>query len=90
MVVAAMNPCPCGYFGHPTRPCTCTPSQVSRYLSRVSGPLLDRMDIQIEVLPVEYESLTSQKEEEPSNAIRKRVNAAREVQEDVYKRQILP
>lgn len=84
MVVAAMNPCPCGYFGHPTRPCTCTPSQVSRYLSRVSGPLLDRMDIQIEVLPVEYESLTSQKEEEPSSAIRKRVNAAREVQEKRY------
>ena len=84
MVVAAMNPCPCGYFGHPARPCTCTPQQVSRYLSRVSGPLLDRLDLHIDVLPVEFSSLTSTQKAEPSAAIKKRVDAARKRQQERF------
>ena len=80
MLVAAMNPCPCGYFGHPTRPCTCTSKAVERYLSRISGPLLDRMDLHVEVPPVEYDELSSQAPGEPSYQIRQRVNAARQRQ----------
>ena len=80
MFVAAMNPCPCGYFGHPTRHCICTPQAVSRYLARVSGPLLDRLDLHIEVPPVEFEELDSDEKAESSAAIRARVNAARAVQ----------
>ena len=80
MLVAAMNPCPCGYYGHPTKKCICTKKQVSQYLSRISGPLLDRFDIHIEVAPVEYESLSSRAKEEPSSAIRERVQRAREIQ----------
>lgn len=59
MLVAAMNPCPCGYFGHPTRACNCTPSAIERYLQRISGPLLDRIDLHVEVSPVDYESLAA-------------------------------
>lgn len=84
MLVAAMNPCPCGYFGHPTRPCTCTPHAVERYLSRISGPLLDRMDLHIEVLPVEFHQLSRKKKEESSLQIRQRVNAARKRQVERY------
>ena len=80
MLVAAMNPCPCGYFGHPTRACTCSASAVARYLSRVSGPLLDRLDIHVEVPPVEFDKLSSEEKAEPSAEIRKRVNSARERQ----------
>lgn len=80
MFVAAMNPCPCGYFGHPKRRCTCTPQAVTRYLSRVSGPLLDRLDLHIEVPPVEFEELSSAEKSESSEAIRARVNAARDIQ----------
>lgn len=80
MFVAAMNPCPCGYFGHPKRRCTCTPQAVSRYLSRVSGPLLDRLDLHIEVPPVEFDELASSDDAESSASIRRRVNAAREIQ----------
>lgn len=80
MLVAAMNPCPCGYFGHPTRPCTCSPHAVDRYLARVSGPLLDRMDLHIEVPPVNFDELSSKGNSEPSAIIRERVNAARQRQ----------
>lgn len=77
MLVAAMNPCPCGYFGHPTRPCTCAPAIAQRYLSRISGPLLDRIDIHIEVLPVSYGELSGREGGESSAAVRERVCKAR-------------
>ncbi len=80
MLVAAMNPCPCGYYGHPTKKCICTHKQVSQYLSKISGPLLDRFDLHIEVAPVEYENLAAAEKEEPSAAIRSRVQRAREIQ----------
>lgn len=80
MLVAAMNPCPCGYYGHPTRKCICSSKQVAAYLSKISGPLLDRFDIHIEVPPVEFESISSQTKEESSSKIRERVQAAREIQ----------
>ncbi|MDD3192937.1 MAG: YifB family Mg chelatase-like AAA ATPase [Oscillospiraceae bacterium] len=85
MVVAAMNPCPCGYFGHPVRECSCSASAVSRYLSRVSGPLLDRLDLHVEVAPVEYRNLVSTDSEEPSAVIRQRVNRARQLQQERYR-----
>ena len=85
MLVAAMNPCPCGYYGHPTRKCICGPKAVTRYLSKVSGPLLDRIEIQIEVPPVEFSDLTSQAQEECSADIKKRVNKARYIQQERYK-----
>ena len=72
MLIAAMNPCPCGYFGHPTRKCICSPKQVSSYLSKVSGPLLDRFDIHLEVAPVEFADLSSTAKEESSASIRER------------------
>ncbi len=80
MLVAAMNPCRCGFYGHPTRVCTCSPADSKRYLARVSGPLLDRFDLHIEVPPVEYEQLASRKKAESSAEIRERVNRARERQ----------
>ena len=80
MLVAAMNPCPCGLFGHPTQQCSCSPLTISRYLGRISGPLLDRIDIQMEVLPVEYGQLTSTGKEESSAVVRSRVSAARRLQ----------
>ena len=84
MVVAAMNPCPCGYFGHPTRPCTCSSAAVSRYLSRVSGPLLDRLDLHIDVQPVEFDQLAGKAEGEPSAAIKARVDAVRRRQQERF------
>ncbi len=84
MLVAAMNPCPCGYYGHPTRNCICSQQAVSRYLSKVSGPLLDRIDLHIEVPPVDYEQLSAKKKAESSADIRRRVNAAREIQKKRY------
>lgn len=81
MLVAAMNPCPCGYYGHPTRRCTCSPQAVQRYLGKVSGPLLDRIDLHIEVPPVEYDQLSAKQKGESSEDIRRRVNAARQVQQ---------
>lgn len=86
MLVAAMNPCPCGYFGHPSRPCTCSPAGVSRYLSRVSGPLLDRIDLHIEVPPVEFDQLSTSGSEEPSAAIQQRVSQARALQRERYRK----
>lgn len=80
MVVAAMNPCPCGYFGHPTIECRCTEAARKRYRDKVSGPILDRIDIHIEVEPVDYEKLSSRAKGESSAEIRKRVNRAREIQ----------
>lgn len=76
-----MNPCPCGYFGHPTRSCTCSAAAAQRYLARVSGPLLDRIDLHIEVPPVEFEQLASKTPGESSASIRQRVNQARAVQQ---------
>ena len=84
-LVAAMNPCPCGFFGHPKKQCTCTQKQVSKYLSRVSGPMLDRLDIHVEVPPVDFDSLQSNGKEETSAQIRERVNKAREIQNKRYK-----
>lgn len=80
MLVASMNPCPCGYYNHPTKECNCSRHAVEKYLNKISGPLMDRIDIQIEVIPVEYEQMSRPTEAEPSAAIRERVIAAREVQ----------
>ncbi|MCQ2286361.1 MAG: YifB family Mg chelatase-like AAA ATPase [Bacteroidales bacterium] len=80
MFVAAMNPCPCGNYNHPTLECTCGQVNVQRYLSKISGPLMDRIDLHVEVVPVSHEELASKKVVEPSSAIRQRVVAAREKQ----------
>ena len=80
MLVASMNPCPCGYYNHPTKECCCTRHAVERYINKISGPLMDRIDIQIEVTPVEYSQMNDTTPAEPSSAVRERVVAAREVQ----------
>lgn len=80
MLFASMNPCPCGYFNHPHKACTCSPSTVGKYLHKISGPLLDRIDLQIEVVPVTYEELTNQTMTEDSLSIRNRVQNARAIQ----------
>lgn len=85
MLIAAMNPCPCGYYGHPTRKCTCTRSAVANYLSRVSGPLLDRFDLHVEAAPVSFDDLNSDKPEETSAQIRERVAAARAIQTERFR-----
>ena len=85
MLVASMNPCPCGYYNHPTKECICSEGAVSRYLNRISGPLLDRIDIQIEVVPVEFEKLSSTTKGESSSVIRERVIRAREMQTERFK-----
>lgn len=85
MLVGAMNPCPCGYYGHPKRKCTCSQMQVQRYLSRISGPLMERFDIHLEVEPVLFEELSDTKAPESSEEIRKRVHAAREIQKQRFK-----
>ena len=79
-LIAAMNPCPCGYSGDPVKPCTCSSAMVTKYQKRISGPLLDRIDIHIEVPRVEYEKLSDQRLGEPSESIRARVEAARQIQ----------
>ncbi|MDR3553003.1 MAG: YifB family Mg chelatase-like AAA ATPase [Clostridia bacterium] len=84
MLICAMNPCPCGYFGHPTKKCTCTPTGVSKYLSRISGPLLDRLDLHVEVPPVEYGELTGPQRGEPSEPIRLRVERVRALENERY------
>ncbi len=85
MIVCAMNPCPCGYLGHPKRPCTCPEGAAKRYLSKISGPLLDRIDIHIEVPPVDFEKLSDKLPSESSAEIKKRVNAARKIQQERLK-----
>ena len=85
MFVASMNPCPCGYYNHPTKACTCNPGQVQRYLNKISGPLLDRIDLQIEITPVPFEKISKTAPGEPSAVIRERVIAARKIQEHRYK-----
>ena len=85
MLIASMNPCPCGYYGDPTHNCTCTPGQISRYLSKISGPLLDRIDIHCEIQAVPFAQLSQMQPGEPSAAIRERVIAARKIQEERFK-----
>jgi len=84
MLVAAMNPCPCGYYGDPKRECRCSPRQVETYRQRISGPLLDRIDLHIEVPQVEYRDLKGGATGEPSEAIRARVEAARSIQKERF------
>ncbi len=85
MLIASMNPCPCGYFNHPTKDCICKPSTVQKYLNKISGPLLDRFDIQIEIQPVNFEEMTSRIHYEESSIIRERVINAREIQINRFK-----
>ncbi len=85
ILVAAMNPCPCGFYGHPNKACTCTQNAVHKYLNRISGPLLDRIDLHIEVPPVDYKSLADKAQSETSLQIRERVNRARQLQTERYK-----
>lgn len=80
MLLASMNPCPCGYYNHPTKECHCTPTTIERYLGKVSGPLMDRFDLQCEILPVGFDDMSSDKKAESSNSIRERVIRARAVQ----------
>ncbi|GBC62852.1 ATP-dependent protease [Desulfonema ishimotonii] len=86
MLIAAMNPCPCGYFSDPKHECHCTPQQISKYRSRISGPLLDRIDIHVEVPAVPYKELMGKVSGEPSAAIRERVSAARAIQSERFRR----
>ncbi len=81
MFVASMNPCPCGYYNHPTKACVCHIGQVQRYLNRISGPLMDRIDIQVEIVPVPFEKISDSRPGENSSAIRERVIKARKIQE---------
>jgi len=85
MLVASMNPCPCGFYNHPTKQCVCGPGFVQKYLSRISGPLLDRIDIHLEVVPVPFNELTEIKPGEKSETIRQRVISAREIQRERFK-----
>ncbi len=85
MLVASMNPCACGYYNHPDKECTCPPGSVQKYLNKVSGPLLDRIDLHVEVTPVAFSELSSQQKGEASSVIRERVIRAREIQAQRYK-----
>jgi len=85
MLVASMNPCPCGYFNHPDKDCICSPATVQKYLNKVSGPLLDRIDLHVEVTPVPYAELAGEPESESSEVIRARVIEARQAQENRFK-----
>lgn len=85
MLIASMNPCPCGFHNHPERECTCPPGAVQKYLNRISGPLLDRIDLHVEVTPVPFSQLSEKSEEETSIAVRERVMRAREIQLERYK-----
>lgn len=85
MFIASMNPCPCGYYGSKEKECNCTPQMISKYMNKISGPLLDRIDIQIEVTPVKYQKLNSEDTIETSKEIKERVNKARKIQIERYK-----
>jgi magnesium chelatase family protein len=85
MLVASMNPCPCGYYNHPEKECLCTPGSVQKYLNKVSGPLMDRIDIHIEVVPVPFDKLSEQRDAEKSENVRHRVIQARKIQYKRYK-----
>ena len=84
MLVASMNPCPCGFYNHPEKECTCPPGAVQKYLNKISGPLLDRIDLHVEVTPVPFNELSSVRESEKSESIRQRVMAARDIQLNRY------
>jgi magnesium chelatase family protein len=81
MLIAAMNPCPCGHFGDDSRPCTCSPQKIQNYVSRLSGPLLDRIDIQVRVAALPFDDLSAKKGEESSSEMREKVLLAREIQQ---------
>ncbi|MEP7254995.1 MAG: YifB family Mg chelatase-like AAA ATPase [Ferruginibacter sp.] len=85
MLIASMNPCPCGFFNHPEKECTCPPGAVQKYLNKISGPLLDRIDLHVEVTPVAFNELSSAQQFEKSISIRERVIKARDIQEERYK-----
>ena len=85
MLIASMNPCPCGFFNHPEKECTCPPGAVQKYLNKISGPLLDRIDLHVEVTPVAFNELSSAKNSDNSSVIRERVIKAREMQAERYK-----
>ena len=85
MLIASMNPCPCGYYGSREKECTCSSNEINRYIHKISGPLLDRIDIQVEVQSVEYNKIMDIKQEESSQEIKERVNKARKIQEERYK-----
>ncbi len=87
MLIASMNPCPCGFYNHPEKDCTCPPGGVQKYLNKISGPLLDRIDLHVEVTPVSFSELSSQKNGENSSSIRDRVIHAREIQAERFKDQ---
>ena len=80
-----MNPCPCGYYNHPEKECVCGPGIVQRYLSKISGPLLDRIDLHVEVVPVSFDEMTANRKTETSEQIRERVVKAREIQTERFK-----
>lgn len=84
ILVASMNPCPCGYYGHPTKACTCPPGAVTRYMNRISGPLMDRIDLHVEIMPVDFDQLMGSEKGESSAEIRQRVVKAREIQNARY------
>ena len=86
MLVASMNPCPCGYYGDEEKECRCTPQEIHKYLRKISGPLLDRIDIQIEVLRPKFEKIKTKEKSENSENIRQRVNYARKIQSERYKK----
>jgi len=86
MLIASMNPCPCGYFNHPEKACSCPPGMVQKYLNKVSGPLLDRIDLHVEVTPVAYEELSTIEQFEKSETIRERVICARAIQAKRYEK----
>ncbi|MCR5142454.1 MAG: YifB family Mg chelatase-like AAA ATPase [Ruminococcus sp.] len=85
MLMAAMNPCPCGYYGHPKKKCTCSPQKVQNYLGKISGPMLDRIDISVEVPAVDFEELSNARKGESSAQIRERVQKARDIQNERFK-----